>query len=365
MIARYDTVVIGAGAMGSAAAWWLARRGRHVLLLEQFEQGHTRGSSHGGSRIFRYAYPDPALSALVVEARPLWTELEDDAGEILIDQIGALDHGDPATVEALAAAMETAGVPYERLGPAEAEERWPFLRFEGAVVHQPLAGRCRADAAVAALARRAADHGADVRFGVGPATVKVAGEEWVRVIVAGEEVRARTAVVTAGAWVARTVGSALALPPMRVTREQLAHFPCRVDPRPPAEWPSFIHHAERFWYGLHTPGVGLKMGAHHGGALIDPDEPRIEVDPSYIDGLVRYAQRWVPGVVPEPFAATTCLYTTTPDERFLLDRRGPLIVGSPCSGHGFKFVPLIGRLLADLTDGITPEGPFRRLGDPA
>ena len=140
----------------------------------------------------------------------MWTELEDDAGETLIDQIGALDHGDPATVLALAAAMETAGVPYERLGPAEAEERWPFLRFEGTVVHQPLGGRCRADAAVAALARRAADHGADVRFGVGPATVvEVGGEAWVRVIVAGEEVGPGPSVVTAGAWLARTVGSAL------------------------------------------------------------------------------------------------------------------------------------------------------------
>ena len=68
-----------------------------------------------------------------------------------------------------------------------------------------------------------------------------------------------------------------------------------MDPGPPVEWPSFIHHAERFWYGLHTPGVGLKMGAHHGGALIDPDEPRIEVDPSYIDGLVRYARALGPG----------------------------------------------------------------------
>ena len=151
MTERYDTVVVGAGAMGASTAWWLARRGRSVLLVEQFEAGHTRGSSHGGSRIFRYAYSDPVFSRLVVEARPLWTELEEDAGESLLDLIGAVDHGDPPTVLALAAAMRAAGVPCEELAPEEAAERWPNLRFEGAVVHQPLGGRCRADATVAAL----------------------------------------------------------------------------------------------------------------------------------------------------------------------------------------------------------------------
>ena len=131
MTARYDAVVVGAGAMGSAAAWWLARRGRSVALVEQFEAGHTRGSSHGASRIFRYAYDDPVMVRLVMEARPLWDELQDDAGETLLDQIGALDHGDPPTVEALAAAMAAAGVPNEAMPPAAAGERWPHLRFEG------------------------------------------------------------------------------------------------------------------------------------------------------------------------------------------------------------------------------------------
>ena len=363
MTERYDTVVVGAGAMGASTAWWLARRGRSVLLVEQFEAGHTRGSSHGGSRIFRYAYPDPVFSRLVVEARPLWTELEEDAGEPLLDLIGAVDHGDPPTVLALAAAMRAAGVPCEELAPEEADERWPNLRFEGAVVHQPLGGRCRADATVAALTRRAADHGAEVRFGVGPAAVEVVGDG-VAVTVGGERVEARTAVVTAGAWLARTAGALVDLPPLSVTEEQLVHFPPAVEPRSPTEWPSFIHHTERFWYGLATPGVGIKVGGHHEGAEVDPDRRRGTVDPTYAEGLARYAERWVPGVVPEPRAEATCLYTTTPDTRFLLDRAGPVVVGSPCSGHGFKFVPLIGRILADLTDGIAPAGPFRRLGDP-
>jgi sarcosine oxidase len=360
---RYDTVVVGAGAMGASTAWWLARRGRSVLLVEQFEAGHTRGSSHGGSRIFRYAYPDPVYVRLVVEARPLWTELEDDAGETLLDLVGAVDHGDPATVRALAEAMRAAGVPCEELSPAAAEERWPNLRFEGTVVHQPLGGRSRADATVAALTRRAADHGAVVRFGTGPAAVEVVGDG-VAVTAGGERVEAATAVVTAGAWMARTAGGLVDLPPLTVTEEQLVHFPPVSAPGAPTDWPSFIHHTERFWYGLVTPGVGIKLGGHHEGAVIEPDQRRAHLEPAYVEGLVRYAEHWLPGVVPEPRAEQTCLYTNTPDSRFLLDRAGPIVVGSPCSGHGFKFVPLIGRLLADLTDGIEPSGPYRRLGDP-
>jgi sarcosine oxidase len=363
---RYDAVVVGAGAMGSAAAWWLARRGRRVALVDRFEAGHTRGSSHGASRIFRYAYADPVMVRLVIEARPLWDELQDDAGETLLDEIGALDHGDPATVDLLAAAMAAGGVTFERLRPEAAAERWPHLRFEGVVVHQPTAGRCLADATVAALLRRAEAHGADVRCGMGPATVDLDGDG-VRVEAGGEELEAATAVVTAGGWVGSVVGpetsAALPLPALRVTEEQLVHFPPTVERDEWERWASVIHHADRFWYALPSPGTGLKVGGHHEGDVIDPDRRRDGPDPDYVDGLARYVEAWIPGVRPEPTAGTTCLYTTTPDERFLVDRRGPIVVGSACSGHGFKFVPLVGRVLADLVDGLEPEGPFRRLAD--
>ena len=104
-----DVVVIGAGAMGSATAWWLARRGRDVVLLEQFAQGHANGSSHGGTRIFRLAYDQPEYVRMAQAALPLWRELEDDAGRPLLDMTGAVDHGDPASIAAVAAALETCG----------------------------------------------------------------------------------------------------------------------------------------------------------------------------------------------------------------------------------------------------------------
>src|SRR4051794_21330753 len=157
-----DVIVVGAGAMGSATAWWLARRGVEVVLLEQFEPGHTRGSSHGGSRIFRFAYYDPFYVRMAQAALPLWRELEDDVGETLLDITGAVDHGDPRSVDRVAAARAECGASHEVITPDAARERWPAMRFDGRVLFHPDGGRCRADATVAALQRRAAELGADI-----------------------------------------------------------------------------------------------------------------------------------------------------------------------------------------------------------
>ncbi|MGH9228830.1 MAG: FAD-dependent oxidoreductase [Acidimicrobiales bacterium] len=346
---RVDVVVIGAGAMGSATAWWLARRGRSVALVEQFEQGHIRGSSHGASRIFRYAYADPRYVAMVQDALPLWRALEDDAETTLLEITGGLDHGVPALVGPIASAIAACGVEHERLTADAARERWPGMRFEGGVVHCPGAGRCLADATVLALQRRAAALGADVRFSTGPATLT-----WTEVGVvvrAGEhEWAAPAAVVTAGAWLPAVLGPRLALPPLRVSRERIQHFA----PRPgaglaPSEWPSFIHHRPDAWrYGLVSPGEGVKVAEHMTGPVTDPaDDPPGEADPVAAERVRQYVEDWLPGLEPVALSPATCLYTTTPTEDFLLERRGPVVIGSACSGHGFKFTPLVGRILAD------------------
>src|SRR5688572_20396503 len=116
--------------MGSATAWWLARRGVDVVLLEQFELGHDRGSSHGDTRIFRFAYPDPTYVQLAMDALPLWRELEEDASCRLLEVTGAVDHGDPESIALLGAAMDACGAPYELLTPSDAAERWPAMRFD-------------------------------------------------------------------------------------------------------------------------------------------------------------------------------------------------------------------------------------------
>jgi sarcosine oxidase len=336
---KADVVVIGAGAMGSATAWWLARRGVDVVLLEQFEPAHTRGSSHGGTRIFRFAYYDPMYVRMAQEALPLWRELEADAGEPLLDITGAIDHGNPASVDAVASAMTACGAPLERLTPDAARERWPAMRFEGSVLHHPDGGRCRADATVAALQRRAAAHGAEVRFDA-KAVLRILDGS-VEVDAAGETWSARVAVVTAGAWITKVLGARA--PTVTVTQEQVQHFTPTVE----QDWPSFIHHRGKWIYGLLTPGEGVKVDEHFAGPAIDPDA-RPPRDENHDVAMVRYVEEWLPGVDPTPRNTAECLYTTTPDESFVLERVGPVVIGSPCSGHGFKFTPLIGRKLADL-----------------
>ena len=244
---------------------------------------------------------------LVIEARPLWDELQDDAGEILLEEIGALDHGNPAAVDALTDAMAVAGVPFERLPPDAAAERWPHLRFEGAVVHQPTAGRCLADAAVAALLQKAEEHGADVRCGWGrprsASTVRPACRP------AGDRLGGRRGGdgrrLDGQPGRARNLGRPAA-PGTRVTEEQLVHFPPAVERDEWERWASVIHHTDRFWYALPSPGVGLKVGGHHEGDVIDPDRRRDGPDPDYVDGLVRYVEV-DPGRAAEPMAGT-CLY---------------------------------------------------------
>jgi sarcosine oxidase len=338
--------------MGSAAAWWLARRGRDVVLVEQFEAGHHRGSSHGGSRIFRYGYDDPTYVRLAQEAFPLWRELEDDAGETLLELTGAVEHGDPASVKAVADAFEDCGVEHAWVPNAEASERWPAMTFDGDVLFHPGGGRCLADATVAALQRRAADHGADVRFATGHARIEVASNDHVDVFAGDQRWRAPVVVVAAGAWVANVLAgtpAAARLPAPTVTQEQVQHYVPR-DGDIDREWPSFIHHREPWVYGLRTPGEGIKIAEHHVGPRVDPDaRPPRQLEAEAV--VNRYVQQWFPGLDPTPVHTVECLYTTLPGEEFVLERVGPIVIGSACSGHGFKFTPAIGRRLADLAIG--------------
>jgi sarcosine oxidase len=348
----FDAIVVGAGVMGSAAAWRLSTRGRSVLLLEQFEVGHTRGSSHGGSRIFRYAYPDAEYVALARRARPLWSELESESESTLIDVTGGVDHGDPRAVGEIADALTAAGVPYERWSATEANERFPVLRFDRDVCYQSDAGRCRAGAAVDALVRCAIARGVELREGERVVGIDETADG-ARVRTDAGEYSAPLVVVAAGAWVAGLVG----LAPVRVTREQYVHLP----PRDPAQaWPSFIHYRGPVpAYGLETPGEGVKLGDHHAGELLtDPDSPAV-LHAEASARLVAYASEWIPGVEPVAVSTATCLYTTTPTEDFVIDRVGPIVICSPCSGHGFKFAPIVGELVAGLVDGLPSPERFR------
>lgn len=347
---RYDVIVVGAGAMGSAAAWWLSRRGRSVLLLDRYPAGHGRGSSHGPSRIFRLGYPDAYYAALAVEARPLWRELEEAAGTPLLEPTGSLDHGPDKEIEPIARVFDELGLPHDVLSAGQATDRWPGMRFDGDVVYQPDGAVIRADRVLEALHDQARRHGGTLAMDCGRATVERSGAG-VQVRTAGFTATAPVAVVAAGPWAADTLGGLVDLPELTVTREQVFYF------RPTSEamrWPCFVDRSDPARYGLPTTGHGLKVGEHHTGAAVSADGRSFACDEDGRQRVQDYVRRALPGLDPEPTSYETCLYTSTRTEDFVVTRDGPLIVAAGFSGHGFKFTPLIGRLLADAAEGTEP-----------
>ena len=321
---RAEIVVVGAGVMGAATAYALARAGHEAVVLEQFELGHARGSSHGEARIFRLVYDDPSWVAQAQRALPLWRELEAETGEALLTTTGSLDVG-PGTDERVAALSEC-GVEFDVLDGADLPSPLRFERGMPALV--------QSDGGVLDAAR----------------VTGIDGDG--RVHLAGETIEAQAVVVTAGAWVSALLEPLGISPPVTPTRESVAYFPVAarnglstiIDWRLPEGYA--LPRRGDSVYALPSP-EGLKVGVHRTGPPTDPDEGG-----AVGAEAVRCARDWVAehveGAGPEPARTETCLYTSMPDQSFVLERRGRVVVGSPCSGHGFKFAPLVGRQLAAL-----------------
>ncbi|WP_420369663.1 FAD-dependent oxidoreductase [Curtobacterium sp. L1-20] len=363
-------VVVGGGVVGAATAYALTRRGERVLLVEQHGRGHDLGSSHGATRIFRQGYADAEYVALTTSALACWDALERASGRRLLDRTGAVDHGRPEVVDAIAATLSAAGVPHETLTPDAAAERWPGIAFEGHVLTHATGGRIRSADAIEVFLTLAERTGlADLRFDTRVTAVEDHGEDVTVTLRGGdgvaEAVRTASLVAAVGSWAPTLVGELLAergarLPAVRVTQEQPAHFPSHL---PDEAWPVFVHWAEGDdVYGLLTPGEGVKVGFHGTGPVVDPDHRDRTPVRAEAERLQAYVERFVPGVDATEPTFISCLYDTTPDEDFVLDRRGPVTVATGFSGHGFKFAPLLGEMLADLATGGDPHPRFALSG---
>ncbi|MEO8422611.1 MAG: FAD-dependent oxidoreductase [Actinomycetota bacterium] len=364
MSGTFDAIVVGGGVMGTAAAHELAARGRNTLLLERFTFGHSRGSSGGPTRIFRFTYEHPDYVRMAGPALEAWRELEDISGERLLHTTGGIDIGEGSRRSA--EALEAAGSPFAWLTPAETMERWPGLVIAPGtpVFVQELGGVCMAERTVRAQARAAAEAGATVIEERVVESIMPADRGDVEVKTTGGDVfRAPVAVVTAGPWAApllRTAGIELPLVPSfeQVTycrlAGQLHPFPTITD------WTGVStlklesdgDGSSNLPYALPNPEEpgSIKMALDRSGPDVDPDARSFEPDLERLERLAGWAsKRFLP--LEEARPPETCLYTNTPDGEFVLDRLGPIVVGSPCSGHGFKFGPLIGKILADMATG--------------
>jgi sarcosine oxidase len=355
----YDVVVVGFGAMGSATAWALARRGARVLVLDQFPPGHTRGSSHGESRIIRQLYFEhPLYVPILRRAYALWGELESDVGVPLLCLGGGLTLG-PRTGRIVPGAREAAkryGLGYEELDADGVASRFPAIRPPDDYVGlwDPRGGYIRADAAMQAF------HTVGSRLGVELRTEEVMTHwlpdgDGVTVETTAGRYRADQLVLCVGPWAPRLLGE-LNLP-LAVERQVLVWFdpPQSPDLFDVAHFPIFVYEyqAGDTAYGFPRLSTGVKAAVFHGGpAVPDPDTVQSPVTDDEIEAVREALSAAFPSIASAPVrSTTTCLFTNTPDSRFVIGwhpAHRQVLVCSPCSGHGFKFAPAIGDINAEL-----------------
>ncbi len=354
MSGSYDAIVVGLGVNGAAAALRLAERGARVLGLDRFAPPHPFGSSHGRTRIIREAYFEGEVYIpLVRRAYDAWRLLEAQHGVRLYRRTGGLTLApDGAGIIAdVRRVAEHHGVELEVLDGAEGRRRFPAFhcRDDDTVVYERNAGILFAERCVETLLRAAALAGAELRCGEMVRSWSPEGEG-VKVRTSGGDVSAGRLVLAAGAWTgALLIGVAA---PLEVERCVVHWFEPAGSVPPSSELPVFIEELEGgvLWYGIPEEGL-LKAAFHHGGESSAPDALRREVDRRDVQRVRQLLRSLLPHAAGAYRGGVVCPYTNTPDGDFLLDlhpRHPQVVVASACSGHGFKFAPTTGELVASL-----------------
>jgi len=364
----FDHIVIGAGINGSSAAYQLAKRGTKVLLLEKFPLPHSRGSSHGQSRIIRKAYPDPYFTRLMEDAYNEWDIIERELGVQLIKETGLLcfseEKGNKFMNKVIKSFEESPETTCEVFHGEAFHQRYPYLRMDDSVegCFDPTGGVLMADKALKAIQGLAVKYGAKIKDGVSvsdilssPGSVQVYGSK-------GEKFTAKSVVLCPGPWATellKKIGVSLPLQPVKIpvyywkTKEFLPH--------------TFIYDTRnRHVYGL--PDLeypNLTKICLHDGPTIDPDS-RDSVKTEHLKNFIANVIKFkFPGVEPVVSVEESCIYTMTPDENPVIDNipgKENIVIGVGFSGTGFKLGPVTGKMLADLAMGITSKQPVKLLG---
>ena len=371
MTTDFDYIVLGLGGFGSAAAYWLSRRGgTRVLGLEQFEMGHVRGESQDHSRIIRLSYHAPHYVELAKHAFRAWAEVERESGEQLVLRTGGLDVGPRVSAIPLSTysdSMDAAGVSYERLDSVEIMRRWPPFRLTEDIhgLFQPESGIAMAARGNATHIRMAREQGATLRDNAAVETVRPLDGE-IEVRAGGTAYRCNRLIVTAGAWSNRALEPFGVKLPLRVTKEQVTYLASpRVDQFQPDRFPVWIWMDDPCFYGFPVFGeAGPKVGQDAGGQEVTADSRTFEPDQAALGRVLGFLERHIPPALGPIIYTKTCLYTLTPDRDFVIDKvpGHPNVLVAIGGGHGFKFASLIGRILADLAiDGSSERNlsPFR------
>jgi sarcosine oxidase len=363
----FDVIVVGAGVHGASSALALARAGYAVLLLERFEVGHARGSSHGESRIIRRAYAEAEYSSLAASAFSAWRDLEAESGERLLHPCKHLDlaHSGSEVLRGIESAMTQARAPFERLDDDALRTRYPQFRLphEYAGLLDPNAGILEGTRAVRILVTLSKLAGVEVREHAAVRSVEITSDG-VRASLDDEQLEAGALVLTAGAWMNTLLNDLGTRLPLKVFRTQAVHFrPSAANTAPfqIGTFPLFYdHHSSVYGFPMFG-GQGLKIGDQY-REPVDPDQRGFEAIPHDLERLVSWVNSRLPGVSSQPEQVQTCLYTDTPDADFVVDRvpgARQVVTVSACSGHGFKFAPIIGEMVVGLLNASDAPARFR------
>ncbi|PXW33583.1 UNVERIFIED_CONTAM: monomeric sarcosine oxidase [Williamsia faeni] len=367
----HDVIVLGLGGMGSAAAYHLAARGLSVLGLERFGVAHDRGSSHGGSRIIRQSYfEDPAYVPLLLRSYELWEKLKRDSGFDVYSITGGLFIGpeESTTFAGSLQSSETWGLDHEVLTAREVHQRFPAFEpgDRQMALFEQLAGFARPELTVQAHIRLAEQAGAELHFGE-PVLSWSCDDDGASVVTAATTHRASHLVICPGAWAPELLSDIGV--PIRIERQVMYWIDSIAGSAPMAGGPIYIHENERIEqiYGfpaIDGPRGGAKAAFFRKGTDCTPDTIDRVVHPDEKAAMLERVGELLPGLTGDVLDAATCMYSTTPDEHFVVARHpwfDRVNVACGFSGHGFKFVPVIGEILADLViDGRTdhPIGLF-------
>ncbi|XP_071431271.1 peroxisomal sarcosine oxidase [Pithys albifrons albifrons] len=364
--ATYDAIVIGAGIQGSFTAYHLAQRHRDTLLLEQFPLPHSRGSSHGQSRIIRSVYPQECYSRMMPDSFRLWQRLEAEAGTSLYRRTGLVVLG-PAGDPELEGCRRRLGDNHV-LDAAALAQHFPGFRLHAGEVAllDSSAGVLFADRALRAVQEVFRRHGGTLRDGEKVLCIEPGA--MVTVTTTAGVYQAPRLIITAGAWTGallEPLGLRLPLQPLRINvcywREKQPGSTSTGTARP-CFLTLGLSQAPHGIYGLPAleyPGM-VKL-CHHHGSPTDPekrDQTPLGASCPDIALLSSFISSYLPGLETQPAVMETCLYTNTPDEDFILDRHpnfSNIIIGAGFSGHGFKLAPVVGKLLCELSLGEEPS----------
>jgi sarcosine oxidase len=370
MVNNFDTIVVGLGAMGSAAVYHLAKRGNKVLGLDRFSPPHANGSSHGESRIIRQAIGEgEEYVPLVLRSYELWREIENKTGTDLLTITGGLTlesqnseaalHGRRDFLDQAIRCAEKFNIRHEILETADIKKRYPqFAVTDERAYFEYETGFLRLELCIEAQLHLARKHGAVVQTDELVLSIESSGGSEVTVKTSRGVYHAEKAIITAGPWISRFLPPAYAHL-FKVSRQVMYWFDITEDCRSTFAAPGFpifiwifAEGGEFGFYGFPTlDGKTIKIATEQFTAITDPDHVQRTVTREEEQSMYRdYVQGRLPGISDRCGAAASCLYTTTPDSNFAIDvhpDNDRIIFASPCSGHGFKHSAAIGEALAE------------------